>query len=55
MAGAGTEVANGFRSPVPDKKRTGGTVNLIVPRAIGRCEITPLPVEALEAFIEEGL
>ncbi len=38
-----------------DKKRTGGTVSLIVPRAIGRCEILPMPVEKLEAFIAAGL
>lgn len=38
-----------------DKKRTGGTVSLIVPRSIGRCEILPTPVEKLEAFIAAGL
>ena len=38
-----------------DKKRTGGTVSLIVPRAIGRCEILPLPVEKLEEFIAAGV
>lgn len=38
-----------------DKKRSGGTVNLIIPREIGRCEIVPTPVDALTAFVEEGL
>ena len=38
-----------------DKKRAGGTVNLIIPRAIGHCEIVPTPVEHLKSFIEEGL
>ena len=38
-----------------DKKRAGGTVNLIIPRAIGHCEIVPTPVENLKPFIEEGL
>lgn len=38
-----------------DKKRSGGTVNLIIPREIGRCEIVPTPVEKLAAFVEEGL
>lgn len=38
-----------------DKKRTGGTVSLIVPRSIGRCEILPMPVEKLEEFIAAGL
>ena len=38
-----------------DKKRSGGTVNLIIPREIGRCEIVPTPVEELAAFVEAGL
>ena len=38
-----------------DKKRTGGTVNLILPSAIGHCEISPWPVEQLESFIQAGL
>ena len=38
-----------------DKKRSGGTVNLILPRAIGSCEIVPTPVECLKSFIEAGL
>ena len=38
-----------------DKKRTGETVNMIIPRAIGRCEIIPTPVKNLKSFIEEGL
>ena len=38
-----------------DKKRSGGSVNLIIPRAIGNCEIVPTPVESLKSFIEAGL
>ena len=38
-----------------DKKRSGGTVSLIVPRAIGHCAIVPTPVESLKTFIEAGL
>lgn len=38
-----------------DKKRSGGTVNLIVPEAIGRCVIRPTPVAELQAFIQAGL
>ena len=38
-----------------DKKRSGGTVNLIIPREIGRCEIIPTPVKKLAAFVETGL
>jgi len=44
-----------YTSALSDKKRTGGTVNLIVPREIGYCEIIPTPVEKLESFIKEGL
>lgn len=38
-----------------DKKRSGGTVNLIIPRAIGDCAIVPTPVESLKNFIQAGL
>ena len=44
-----------YTSALSDKKRSGGTVNLIIPREIGYCEIVPTPVEKLESFIEEGL
>lgn len=44
-----------FTSALSDKKRSGGTVNLIVPKAIGTCCILPTAVEELESFIEEGL
>lgn len=38
-----------------DKKRSGGTVSLIVPRSIGDCTIVPTPVENLKSFIQAGL
>ena len=38
-----------------DKKRSGGTVNLILPKAIGDCAIAPTPVETLKSFIQAGL
>ncbi|MDO5400221.1 MAG: 3-dehydroquinate synthase [Eubacteriales bacterium] len=38
-----------------DKKRTGGTVNLIIPRAIGDCAVVPTPVDRLESILEAGL
>ncbi len=44
-----------FRCALSDKKRSGGTVNLIIPRSVGNCEITPTPVEKIQTFIEEGL
>ncbi len=44
-----------FTYALSDKKRSGGTVNLIIPRSIGNCEIVPTPVESIKTFIEEGL
>ncbi len=38
-----------------DKKRSGSTVNLILPETIGFCRIAPTPVEKLESIIEAGL
>ena len=42
-------------SALSDKKRSGGTVNLIIPQAIGRCMIQPTPINELKTFIEAGL
>ena len=44
-----------YHYTLSDKKRSGGTVNLIIPRSIGCCDIVPTPVETLKTFIEEGL
>ena len=44
-----------LRYALSDKKRSGATVNLIIPRAIGNCEILPTPVDTIKSFIEEGL
>ena len=44
-----------FQCALSDKKRSGGTVNLIIPKRIGQCDIVPTPVEKLQSFIEEGL
>lgn len=44
-----------YSSALSDKKRSGSTVHLIVPTAIGDCHILPTSVEELQAFIEEGL
>ena len=44
-----------LQNALSDKKRQGGTVNLIIPQAIGHCVITATPVEDLRSFIEEGL
>ena len=38
-----------------DKKRSGGTVKLIIPKSIGDCDIVPTPVTELKSFIQAGL
>ncbi len=38
-----------------DKKRTGETLRLILPKDIGECIIFPMETSALYAFIQEGL
>ncbi len=38
-----------------DKKRSGGTVNLIIPQEIGECMIRPTPINEIESFIQAGL
>ncbi len=38
-----------------DKKRSGGSVSLIIPEKIGQCAIVPTPVDKLKSFIEAGL
>jgi 3-dehydroquinate synthase len=44
-----------FASALSDKKCSGSTVNLIIPRRIGHCDIIPTPVLELESFIKAGL
>jgi len=43
-----------YESALSDKKRTGGIVNLIIPRAIGICDICPTPISQMLSFIELG-
>lgn len=38
-----------------DKKRSGGNVELIIPKAIGDCRLVSAPIDKLQAFIEKGL
>ena len=47
-------VEEAYSYTLSDKKRSGGTVNLIIPEYIGRCAIVPMPVEKLKPFIEAG-
>ena len=44
-----------YQSALSDKKRLGSSVNLIVPREIGNCEIIPVRISELQSFIEAGL
>ena len=44
-----------YRYTLSDKKRNGGSVNLIVPKCIGCCEIVPTAVENLKTLIKAGL
>ncbi len=38
-----------------DKKRFGGTMNLVLPRKIGECSLCPTPICELKSFFEAGL
>lgn len=44
-----------FTCALSDKKRSGGSVNLIIPETIGCCRIQPTDVRELKAFIEAGM
>ena len=37
-----------------DKKRTGGTMHLVVPRAVGRCEIVAVPLREIPDWLRAG-
>ena len=38
-----------------DKKRAGATVTLVMPFAIGRCELVKVKVEDLADYIKKGM
>ena len=38
-----------------DKKRSGGTVNVVVPERIGQCSLHPMTADELKRFMEAGL
>lgn len=44
-----------LHSAFSDKKRTGNTIRLIIPRQIGNCEIVPFAIKELLEFIKSGL
>ena len=43
------------QAALSDKKRSADTIRLIVPKAIGSCEILPLPAEELISFVKAGM
>ena len=44
-----------YRLALSDKKRSGGTLQLIVPQAIGQCTLVRTPMQQLKTLLEEGL
>lgn len=44
-----------FEHALSDKKRSGDTVNLIIPEEIGKCNIQKVFLNELKSFIEAGL
>ena len=43
-----------YEAALSDKKMAGGTLRLIVPEAIGRCRIEPIPASELLAWLRAG-
>ena len=43
------------QAALSDKKRQGDTVTLVVPTAVGHCELCSIPVSELQSVIEAGL
>lgn len=44
-----------FEAALSDKKRSGNSLNLIVPECIGSCLICTTPISQIKSFIEAGL
>lgn len=44
-----------FNCALLDKKRNADQISLVIPAAIGRCEIVDMSIDRLCAFIEQGL
>ena len=44
-----------YLSALSDKKRSSGSVNLIIPETIGCCRIAPTPTHDVKSFIQAGL
>lgn len=48
------DAADLARAALLDKKRAGGSITVVAPREIGRCELVTIPVEDLALWIERG-
>lgn len=44
-----------METALSDKKRSGNTVKLIVPKSIGHCDILAINIDEMITFIEEGM
>ena len=44
-----------YQIMLSDKKRSGNTVTLIIPRKLGHCDCIPTPLAELQSFIKAGL
>lgn len=53
--GTSLSAAELSQNALSDKKRFGGTINLILPLKIGECGLFPTPVGELKSFFEAGL
>ncbi|WP_239284738.1 3-dehydroquinate synthase [Collinsella sp. An2] len=51
----GRTVEEIYAAALHDKKRRGGHIDLVIPRAIGDCVIVTTPLDEFRAFIEDGL
>ena len=43
-----------LQAAAADKKIAGGRIHLILPEAVGRCRVEPVPVEQLEGWLRDG-
>ena len=43
-----------YEAATRDKKRNGGTIDLVLPTKIGRCTLHRIPMEELAVFLREG-
>ena len=51
----GNSPAELAQAALSDKKRSGDTINLILPETIGKCAIRPVPTLELETIMQAGL